>query len=182
MNSKIRLLILLIAFIISSIPHVAFCGSSEEIALLELYYTSKDMVSSTTRSVKPISQVAENISVITAQDIRDMNAHTVNEVLNRVTGVFSNFNGEFGATSNIYLQGSKDYHTLVLVDGIRWNSVSEKNVRINGIPVEIVERIEIIKGPGLVNMGVRPWWGDQHHNQTSRFQRIPVGNRLWNFR
>ena len=153
MNNKIQLLIFLTVFCVSILPVTGFCISSDELALLKMYYASKDLVSSTTRNVKPVSQVAENITVITAKDIRDMNAHTLNEVLNRVPGLFNNFNRDFGGTSLIHMQGAEDYHTLVLVDGLRWNSVMEKNVRVNGIPVEIVERIEIIKGPASSSWG-----------------------------
>ena len=54
-----------------------------------MFWEEKDLfVQTATRNEKPISQVAENMTVITAKDIEDMNVHTVVEVLNRVTGVF----------------------------------------------------------------------------------------------
>ncbi len=64
-----------------------------------MFWEEKDLfVQSATRNEKPISQVAENMTVITAKDIEDMNAHTVAEVLNRVTGFLVNFQGQdFGS-------------------------------------------------------------------------------------
>ena len=147
MYKKHRFLILLVVFNLIALPHIAFCVSSEELALLDMYYTSKDLVSSSTRSVKPVSQVAENISVITAKDIRDMNAHTVDEVLNQVPGLFITYNRDFGGISRTQILGAEDYHTLVLVDGMPWNNVMDNSVKVTGIPVEIIERIEIVKGP-----------------------------------
>lgn len=115
---------------------------------LRLFYKDKDLVvSSATRSPKPVSQAAENITVITAKEIEDMNAHTVAEVLNRVTGLFVSFNQDFGATSLINIQGSEQRHVLVLLDGIPWNFLSEGSAETNSIPVGIIERIEIIRGP-----------------------------------
>jgi vitamin B12 transporter len=131
---------------------VCFCPSSiaqskEEMDVLRLFYNEKDLVVSPTRYPKPISQVAENITVITAKDIETMNAHTVAEVLNRVPGIFVNFNQDFGATSLFHIQGSGPRHVLVLLDGIPWNYLNSSSVETNSIPAGIIERIEIIKGP-----------------------------------
>ena len=130
-----------------------FCRTSsaqmeEEMMVLEMFYKDKDLVVSSTRHAKPISQVAENITVITARDIERMNAHTVAEVLNRVPGVFVNFTQDFGAPSILQSQGSEDRHVLVLVDGVSWNFLADGAAQTASIPVGIIERIEIIKGPG----------------------------------
>lgn len=125
----------------------AAAQSLEEMQTLRLFYKDKDLVVTATRNPKPISQVAENITVITAGEIEAMNAHSVAEVLNRVPGLFIDFNQDFGATSLIQIQGSKQRHVLVLVDGITWNFLSEGSAETNSIPVEIIDRIEIIKGP-----------------------------------
>ncbi len=125
----------------------AFAQSEEEMQILRLFYNEKDLVVSPTRYPKPISQVAENITVITAKNIEDMNAHTVAEVLNRVPGIFVNFNQDFGATSLFHIQGSEPRHVLVLLDGVPWNYLNSGSVETNSIPAGIIERIEIIKGP-----------------------------------
>ena len=110
-----------------------------------MYYREKELVVTPTRHPKPISQVAENITVVTAKEIEEMNAHTVAEVLNRVTGLFVNFNQDFGSTSLLHIQGSEQRHVLVLLDTIPWNFLSDGAAETNSIPVGIVERIEIIK-------------------------------------
>ena len=120
---------------------------------LQMFYKEKDLVVSATRSLKPISQVAENITVITAQDIENMNAHTVADVLNRVPGLFINYNQDFGAPSLLQIQGSEPRHVLVVVDGIKWNSLASGAAETNSIPVDIIERIEIIKGPASSSWG-----------------------------
>lgn len=125
----------------------AHAQSKDELQILELFYEKKDLVVSTTRYPKPISQVSENVTIVTAQEIEAMNAHTVAEVLNRVPGVFVNFTQDFGAVSLINIQGSEDRHVLVLMDGIRWNYLGGGNAETNTIPVGIIKRIEIIKGP-----------------------------------
>ena len=141
--------ILLIAVSLTGIClcRTAAAQSPEEMQSLRLFYKEDELVISATRHPKPLSQAAENITVITAREIEAMNAHTVAEVLNRVPGLFISFNQDFGATSLIGIQGSEQRHVLTLVDGISWNFLSEGHAETNSIPVGVIERIEIIKGP-----------------------------------
>lgn len=144
----------------------AVAQSLEEMQDLRLFYKENDLVVSATRHPKPVSQAAENITVITAKDIEAMNAHTVAEALNRVPGLFINFYHDFGATSLIMIQGSEQRHILTLLDGIPWNLMNEGSAETNSIPTGIIERIEIIKGPassawgsslgGVINIITKP--------------------------
>jgi vitamin B12 transporter len=127
---------------------------------LLLFWDEKELyVQSATRYEKPISQVAENMTVITAKEIEDMNAHTVAEVLNRVTGIFVDFQGQdFGSSSLLHIQSSMhpsfpERHALVLLDGIEWNLLNDGHAETNSIPVGIIERIEVIKGPASSSWG-----------------------------
>ncbi|MBI5232847.1 MAG: TonB-dependent receptor [Deltaproteobacteria bacterium] len=118
---------------------------------LRMFWEDKELyVETATRYGKLISQVAENVTIITAKEIQAMNAHTVAEILNRVSGVSIDFNSgmDFGGTSFFHIQGSEQRHVLVLVDGITWNLLSDGFAETKAIPVRIIERIEIIKGPG----------------------------------
>lgn len=133
--------------IILSISITCFGQSEEEMQSLRLFYNEKDLVVTATRHPKPITQVAENITVITSDDIEAMNAHSVAEVLDRVPGLFLSTNRDFGAFSLLNMQGSEPRHTLVLVDDIPWNLTSEGSAETVTVPVGIIERIEIIKGP-----------------------------------
>ena len=131
----------------------SFAQSEEEMQVLQMFYKEKDLVVSATRHPKPISQVAENMTVITAKDIENMNAHTVADVLNRVPGLFVNYNQDFGAPSLLQIQSSEPRHVLVVVDGIQWNSLASGSAETNSIPVGIIERIEVIKGPASSSWG-----------------------------
>ena len=147
--------IFLLCFILAmtSLCQTSAAQSEEEMKILRMFYREKDLVVSPTRHPKPISHVAENITVVTAREIEEMNAHTVAEILNRVPGLFISFNQDFGATSLIQIQGSEERHVLVLVDGVRWNFLASGAAETNSIPVGIIERIEIIKGPASSTWG-----------------------------
>ena len=125
----------------------ALAGSSNQDLLL--FWEEKELyVQTATRTAKSISQVAENMVVVSAKDIADMNAHNVAEVLRRVPGLFVDLTtSDFGTTSSLHIQGSYDRHVTVLLDGIVWNFLGGGNAEVGSIPVQIIDRIEIIKGP-----------------------------------
>ncbi|MFP4571654.1 MAG: TonB-dependent receptor plug domain-containing protein [Desulfobacterales bacterium] len=134
------------------------CSAEAEgdMEVLRLFFEEEDLFTSVTRTPKPVSQIAENVTIVTAKEIRDMNAHSVAEVLNRIPGIFVNFSQgakTMGSTSLLHVQGSEDMHVLVLVDGIPWNSMSGGTAETNSIPVGIIKRIEIIKGPASSSWG-----------------------------
>src|SRR5271157_1429633 len=135
-------------------------------------------VVSATRSVKPLSETAENMEIITAKDIEFMNAHTVAEVLNTVTGVQVRFDGPGpGTISAPKIQGSNETEVTVLIDGVPVNSLASAQPELMmTLPVQIVERIEIIKGPassawgsslgGIINIITKSGYGTKGPNGT----------------
>jgi vitamin B12 transporter len=157
---------LVVVFLVLGLCPAVQAQSPEEMRMLELFYEEKDLVISPTRYPKPIHQVAENITVIDSEEIEAMNAHTVADVLRWIPGMFLNISLDYGATSQLGIQGSEDRHVTVLLDGIRWNYLSGGNAETITIPVAVIDRIEVIKGPassawgsslgGIINIITRP--------------------------
>ncbi|MCP4691342.1 MAG: TonB-dependent receptor plug domain-containing protein, partial [Desulfobacterales bacterium] len=182
--------LIIVAAILAAVPppHTAFAQTEGEVDVLRMYFTEDDLqVVSSTRRLKPLDQVAEDVSVVTAQEIRAMNAHTVAEVLNRVTGVFMGFSlgvSNPGSPGPIQIQGSKHVHVLVLLDGMPWNYLAGGSAETNAIPVETIERIEIVKGPassawgsslgGVVNI-ITKSTGDE--DKPSGMVRASIGEK-----
>jgi vitamin B12 transporter len=127
-------------------PPPASAQSDVEMDILRMIYKDQDLVTPT-RSPKPISQVAENITVIDADEIEAINAHTLADVLMHVTGVQVDITGGPGSITNAYIQGSGKRHVRVVVDGVSLNNLSDNFPDIGAIPVQRIERVEIIKGP-----------------------------------
>lgn len=150
---KTSLLLLCFYLGLFSSPPPALAQVDEEMEVLQLFYQDNDLVVSATRAEKSISQVAENIAIVTANDIKAMNAHTVADVLNTVNGLhLSNYTGPWSA-ANISIQGSATNHVTVLVDGVVQNILNEGFPDIGGMRVQHIDRIEIIKGPGSSSWG-----------------------------
>jgi vitamin B12 transporter len=132
----------------------ALAQSEEEKNFLLMYFKPEELVVETpTRSPKPVSKTAENVTVITASDIELMNAHTLAEVLNTVTGVQVLMLGDPGIGANANIQGSDASNVTVIIDGVVLNNLSDNNVDVGLIPVQNIEKIEIIKGPASSTWG-----------------------------
>ncbi|MEW6714148.1 MAG: TonB-dependent receptor [Nitrospirota bacterium] len=141
-----------ILFLLFLCPSV-YAVSEEEMQVLQMFYNPEQLVESPSRTPKPVFQVAENITVITAKDIREMNAHTVTDVLNAITGVQMDLRGGPGSAANVHIQGSDTRHVLVMIDGITLNNLSDNFADLSAIPVQHIEKVEIIKGPASSSWG-----------------------------
>lgn len=130
-----------------------YAVSEEEMQVLQMFYNPEELVVSPSRSPKPVFQVAENITVITAKDIREMNAHTLTDVLNTIPGVQMDLRGGPGSGANAHIQGSDSRHVLVMIDGVVLNNLSDNFADLSAIPVQHIEKIEIIKGPASSSWG-----------------------------
>ncbi|HXW68478.1 MAG TPA: TonB-dependent receptor [Dissulfurispiraceae bacterium] len=126
-------------------PASAQTDDEQEKAFISMY--NDQSIVTATRSSKPLSQVAENVTIITADDIKLSGAHTLVDVLNNITGVQVFTTGGPGSIASVSLQGSDTRHVTVAIDGVIINNLSGNTADIAAIPVQDIERIEIIKGP-----------------------------------
>lgn len=94
--------------------------------------------------------------VITADEIRHSSATTVSEVLSKLGGVHTRINATGVPDTPIDLRGfgmTGDQNTLVLINGLRISENEGTPARLSTIPVDAIERIEIVRGSGAVLYG-----------------------------
>ena len=99
------------------------------------------------RMPMPLSDLVADVSVIGPEEIRRSGAQSLAELLQRQPGVEIVQNGGPGSTSGVFLRGANAAQTLVLVDGLRVASASSGATALEAIPLEQIERIEILRGP-----------------------------------
>lgn len=128
-------------------------AEDEELRSLEVYNgTSSDIVT-VNRSPRPASQTAENITVLTSEDIKALNAHTLADILANTTGIQPETTRTPGTPVNLEIQGANFSHVLVLVDDVPLNNLSDNFADFALIPAQIIERIEIVKGAASTTWG-----------------------------
>jgi iron complex outermembrane receptor protein len=98
-----------------------------------------------------------NVTVITAEDIRQSAAKTVPDLLSEQAGIaIHDFFGNNAATTTVDLRGfgiTGAQNTLILVDGRRVTDIDLSGVQWPAVPLEAIERIEIVRGGGAVLYG-----------------------------
>src|SRR3546814_2768266 len=57
--------------------------------------------------------------------------------------------GGHGKLSNVFMRGAEADQVLVLIDGVRVGSVSSGLTAFQDLPVDQIDRIEIVRGPRL---------------------------------
>jgi len=100
-----------------------------------------------TKYEQSLKEVTSNIEVLTSQDIEEKRFKSINEALNTVSGISFTSNGGLGKTSSIFLRGMDPKHTLVLIDGVRYQDPSNTSgASISHLLITDIEKIEVLKG------------------------------------
>ena len=85
--------------------------------------------------------------VITQEQIALAGPRDLPSILGRVSGVDFTDSGGRGSLSSVFVRGNAPGATLILIDGVRTASATTGATDLNNIPVEHIERIEIVTGP-----------------------------------
>jgi len=96
-----------------------------------------------------------NVTVITAEDIRKNSAKTIPALLSQHAGIQVR-SSDGTSDMSIDMRGfgiSGSQNTLVLLDGQKLNDIELTSIRWSSIPMDSIERIEIVKGGGAVLYG-----------------------------
>lgn len=88
-----------------------------------------------------------SVTVIDRAQIERRQASSVQEALRGVPGLGFSNNGGLGKSTSVFLRGTESDHVLVLIDGIRVGSATLGTASFQDIPIDQVERIEVVRGP-----------------------------------
>ncbi|MBP6313457.1 MAG: TonB-dependent receptor [Flavobacteriales bacterium] len=96
-----------------------------------------------TRSESPVS-----VEVITPALFRKNPSPALFDAVGMVNGVRPQINCSVCNTGDIHINGMEGPYTMVLIDGMPIVSGLSTVYGLSGIPTSLVERVEIVKGPG----------------------------------
>ena len=106
-----------------------------------------NMVVTATRTEVAKNKLAAAATVYTRKDIERLQVQTLPELLKGTSGIDVTQNGGYGKTTSVFLRGTNSDHVLVLIDGIKVGSVTLGTTPFQFIPIDQIERVEIIRGP-----------------------------------
>jgi len=111
--------------------------------------TMKEVVVTGMRTEQSVERIPANVTVIYEEDIENSNARTVSDVLRSEEGIVVRDWFGNGKTAQVDLRGfgeTANANTLVLMDGRRVNEIDLSGTDWTQIPLEQIQRIEIVRG------------------------------------
>ena len=100
-----------------------------------------------TKTEVPQARSAVPVEVITSEQIRNSAATDAADLIQLYSNVDLARNGAYGKTTSVFIRGAESNHTLVLIDGVKMNPGTIGLAALQNISPDIIERIEIVKGP-----------------------------------
>lgn len=110
-------------------------------------FVGETIVVTPTRTAQTVDASLASVSVITRSDIERLQARSLADVLQGMAGVTLANNGGAGKATSVFLRGANSDHVLVLIDGVKVGSATTGNVAFQDFPLQLIERIEVVRGP-----------------------------------
>jgi len=108
----------------------------------------QEVIITSSRIDLPFSKNSRTIQLITAEDMKKAGVTNVADALQQIAGIDIRRRGTNGTQADLYIRGGSFDQTLLLVDGIKVDDAQTGHHTMNlALPIEVIKRIEIIKGP-----------------------------------
>ncbi|MBK1719453.1 TonB-dependent vitamin B12 receptor [Thiocystis violacea] len=105
------------------------------------------VVVTATRTAEPRATTLASVTVIDRAEIERRQARSVPDLLRGVPGVILSQTGGAGQHASVFLRGTNSDHVLVLIDGVKIGSATSGTAPFEDLPIEQIERIEVVRGP-----------------------------------
>lgn len=121
----------------------------------------EEVMVTATRIESPVEDVPQDVTVITKQEIQSGSYRNITEIIRNVTGLNMFEYGSTGSSATLTIRGSTAEQVLVMVDGKRINKPGDGLVDFNSLslPLEYIERIEILRGASSALYGAEAMGG-----------------------
>lgn len=106
-----------------------------------------ETVVTATRLQQAATDVVADITILDRLTIDRSGAGSLADLLGRVPGISFARNGGPAASTSVYLRGAESRFTAVFVDGVRIDSQSTGGATWNAVPLSLIDRIEVVRGP-----------------------------------
>eukprot|EP01093_Parvamoeba_rugata_P009573 TRINITY_DN2641_c0_g1_i2.p1 TRINITY_DN2641_c0_g1~~TRINITY_DN2641_c0_g1_i2.p1 ORF type:complete len:450 (-),score=104.25 TRINITY_DN2641_c0_g1_i2:2409-3758(-) len=119
-----------------------------------------EVIITSTRIDLPFKDNSRTINIMTSADIKSSAAVTISDVLQQIAGVDIRRRGTGGSQADLFIRGGGFDQTLLLIDGIKMDDAQTGHHTLNAaLPLEVIERIEVIKGPAARVFGQNAFTG-----------------------
>lgn len=106
------------------------------------------LVVTATRLEQPITEIGTSVNVIEAPEMQAQKLVTVGDALREIPGVEVSQSGSPGTLTGVQIRGGTSEQTLVLVDGVEVNDVTDGEFDMANLTTDNLNRIEVLRGSG----------------------------------
>jgi vitamin B12 transporter len=139
-SRRARLVALNVAVAAAFSPTTCFAQIADQPTALQA------VVVSAMRVEEPLADVLSSLTVITRKEIERSQAQTLADLLQGEAGFEFGRNGGPGAVTSVFMRGQDSINTAIFVDGIRAPVDQIGSLLVIDIPIQQIERIEILRG------------------------------------
>lgn len=105
------------------------------------------VVVTATRTAEKLSDTLAPVTLISREDIERLQPRDFQDLLVGLPGITVSNSGGSGKATTIFMRGSNSDHVIVLLDGIKLGSATLGTTSFEQIPVDLIDHIEIVRGP-----------------------------------
>ncbi|WP_133650789.1 TonB-dependent receptor plug domain-containing protein [Paraburkholderia flava] len=109
-------------------------------------HTLSPIVVTADRSPQKLADTIPQTTLFDSQDIADTTAQDVPGLLQLAPGAQIVRNGGPGSQASLFLRGASSVQSLVLIDGVRVDSVSLGNAQLSQLPLDQIDHVEVVNG------------------------------------
>ncbi|MDA9719005.1 TonB-dependent receptor [Betaproteobacteria bacterium] len=141
-----------------------------------------------------LSKTFSNISIFNREDIEQSGVKSLADLLQNRSSVQVGRNGGLGAVTSFFLRGSESRNVLVLLNGVRLRDELTQSSLAENIPLDLIERIEVVPGNmssvygegaigGVINISTTKasYNVDERANKLVRLETGSYGNKNISF-
>ncbi|MDK2771766.1 MAG: TonB-dependent receptor [Flavobacterium sp.] len=122
--------------------------------------TLKEVVVTSSRIDLPFKENSRTIQIVSAENIKKLGVTNIADALQQIAGIDVRRQGVNGMQSDLYIRGGNFDQTLLLIDGIKVDDAQTGHHTMNlQLPIEVIKRIEVIKGPAARIFGQNAYSG-----------------------
>ncbi|MEK8052571.1 TonB-dependent receptor [Ideonella sp. DXS22W] len=114
---------------------------------------AQSVVVTAARAAQSPAEVLADVSALDRDAIERSGATNLGDLLVRLPGVELARNGGSGSTTSVFIRGSESRHVAVYVDGLRVDGQSTGGAPWELLPLDLVERVEVLRGPAAAIYG-----------------------------
>jgi len=106
-----------------------------------------EIVITASKIAETVDDTLAPVTIITRKDIEQQQPRDIQDLFRNVPGLSLTNSGGLGKSTAVYMRGTETNHVVVLIDGVRVGSATKGTTAFQHIPVEQIERIEVVRGP-----------------------------------